>query len=52
LKAFTLTGARVGTIAADVVALAMGAIDGLIDAVDLEVAGVDVVKDVLDEIMA
>ena len=52
LKAFTLTGARVGTIAVDVVALVIGVIDGLLDAADLEVAGVAVVKDVLDDFMA
>jgi hypothetical protein len=52
LKAFTWTGTRVGTIAVDIVALVIGAMDGLVDAVDFEVAGVDVVKDVLDDFMA
>jgi hypothetical protein len=52
LKAFTLTGARVGTIAVEAVALVIGVIDGLVDAIDLEVAGVDEVSDVLDDFMA
>jgi hypothetical protein len=52
LNALTWTDARVGTIAVDAVALVKGVMDGLLDAPDLEVAGVAVVKDVFDDFMA
>jgi hypothetical protein len=41
LKALTLTGATVGTIADDAIAFVIGVIDGLLDVADLGAAGVD-----------
>jgi hypothetical protein len=50
LKALTLTGARVGTIADDVVALVIGVITGRVEDADLVVAGVVAgVKEVLED---
>lgn len=48
LKALTLTGATVGMMTEDGVALVIGVIDGRLEAADLDVAGVDV-KDVLED---
>jgi hypothetical protein len=42
----------VGTTAVDAVALVKGVMDGLLDAPDLDVAGVAVVKDVFEDFIA
>lgn len=48
LNALTLTGATVGTITEEAVGLVIGVIDGQVDVVILDVAGVEV-KDVLED---
>jgi hypothetical protein len=50
LKALTLTGATVGTIADDVVAFVIGVMDGRDEVPDFDVAGVVAgVKEVLED---
>jgi hypothetical protein len=51
LKAFTLTGARVGITADEAVALVIGWMDGLLEDADLDVAGVDM-NEVLEDFIA
>jgi hypothetical protein len=55
LNALTLTGATVGTIAVDAVALVMGVIEGRMEEADFDVAGVVAgvdPKEVLEDFMA
>jgi hypothetical protein len=55
LNALTLTGATVGTIAVDAVALVMGVIDGRMEEADFDVAGVVAgvdPKEVLEDFIA